>query len=161
MLRLDAAFMALTMDIITHAAFGESYDYLAEDDFKPTWKETVLAGSANGVFLRQFPWALPMMKRIPLSLRQTLNPPAGSLVAWQHLVRAQVDKIMAGNEQGKKAQGTIFQALLDSDPPPGEKSGDRLQDEGQTLVGADDGKVVECHQLLPARGPGEAGQTAD
>jgi cytochrome P450 len=134
--RLDAAYMALTMDIITHYAFGESYDYLSEDDFKLEWKETVVAGSANGAFLRQFPWALPILKRVPLPLLQILNPPAGSLVAWQRMVRAQVDDIIAGNKAGEKASGTIFQALLDSDLPPEEKSADRLQDEGQTLVGA-------------------------
>lgn len=137
-IRLDAAYMALTMDIITHYAFGSSYNYLAEPDFKLEWKETVIAGSANGAFLRQFPWALPIMKRVPLWVLQKLNPPAGSLVAWQHMIRAQVDGIIANNKSGdkKKADGTIFQALLDSDLPPEEKSADRLQDEGQTLVGA-------------------------
>jgi cytochrome P450 len=66
-----------------------------------------------------------------------MNPPAGHLVAWQRMVRAQVDSIIARNNEGKKTQGTtIFQALLDSDLPPEEKSADRLQDEGQTIVGA-------------------------
>ena len=64
-IRLDVAYMALTMDIITHWAYGESYNYLAEDDFKLSWKETVIAGSANGVFLRQFPWALPVVSLPP------------------------------------------------------------------------------------------------
>ncbi|KAK5228687.1 hypothetical protein LTR72_002572 [Exophiala xenobiotica] len=136
-IRLDAAYMALTMDIITHYCFGESYNYLDEDDFKLSWKETVIAGSANGAFLRQFPWALPLLKKTPLSLLRKMNPPAGHLVAWQIMVRAQVDSIIARNKEGKKTQGTtIFQALLDSDLPPEEKSADRLQDEGQTIVGA-------------------------
>jgi cytochrome P450 len=77
------------------------------------------------------------MKAVPLWVLQKLNPPAGSLVAWQHMIRAQVDGIIANNQSGdKKADGTIFQALLDSDLPAEEKSADRLQDEGQTLVGA-------------------------
>ena len=76
------------------------------------------------------------MKATPLSLLQKMNPPAGQLVSWQHMVRKQVDSIMSASQQGKKAEGTIFQALLDSDLPPEEKSADRLQDEGQILVGA-------------------------
>lgn len=135
-IRLDVAYMALTMDVITHYCFGHSYDYLEEDDFKASWKETVIAGSANGAFLRQFPWALPILKMAPLSLVQVLNPPAGHLMAWQKMVRAQVDDIIAKNKEGKKTKGTVFQALLDSDLPPEEKSADRLQDEGQTIVGA-------------------------
>lgn len=135
-IRLDAAYMALTMDVITHYCFGDSYNYLEEDDFRASWKETVIAGSANGAFLRQFPWALPILKMAPLPLVQMMNPPAGHLMAWQRMVRAQVDDIIAQNKEGKKTTGTVFQALLDSDLPPKEKSADRLQDEGQTLVGA-------------------------
>ncbi|KAL1970158.1 hypothetical protein VTN77DRAFT_6563 [Rasamsonia byssochlamydoides] len=135
-IRLDAAYMALTMDIITHYAYGESYNYLAEDDFKLEWKETVVGGSANGVFLRQFPWALPILKATPLSILKRLNPKAAALVSWQCMIRRQVETTLENNRQGKKAIGTIFQAVLDSDLPDEEKTADRLQDEGQTLVGA-------------------------
>jgi len=134
--RTDAAFMALTMDIITEFAFGDSYNYLDEPDFKLEWKETVIGGSANGVFLRQFPWALPILKATPLSLLEVANPKAARLVAWQHMMRRQADAILAKNAAGKKAEGTIFQAVLDSDLPPAEKTAERLTDEAQTLVGA-------------------------
>jgi cytochrome P450 len=135
-IRLDAAYTALTMDIITHYAYGQSYNHLAEDDFKLSWKEAIIGVAANGAFLRQFPWALPIMKATPLSLLQKINPQAGALVGWQHMVRRLIDNIILTNREGKKAEGTIFQALLDSDLPQEEKSADRLQDEGQTLIGA-------------------------
>lgn len=128
--------MALTMDIITHYAYGASYNYLAEEDFKLEWKETVMNGSANGALLRQFPWMLPIMKRIPLFVLDILIPKAAALMHWQKMVRRQVETIMENDRNGVKAKGTIFQAVLDSDLPPGEKAADRLQDEGQTLVGA-------------------------
>jgi len=134
--RLDAAFMALTMDVISGFAFGDSYNYLDEPDFKLEWKETVVGGSANGVFLRQFPWALPILKVTPLSVLEVANPKAAKLVAWQHMIRRQVDEILAKNAAGKKAEGTIFQSVLDSDLAPSEKTAQRLTDEGQTLVGA-------------------------
>lgn len=147
-IRLDAAYMALTMDIITHYAYGQSYNYLAEDDFKLSWKETVIGGSANGVVLRQFPWALPIMKATPLSFLQKINRQAGELVAWQRMVRRQVDGIILANREGKKAEGTIFQALLDSDLPLEEKSADRLQDEGQILVGAGSETTAKSLSLI-------------
>ncbi|KUL89806.1 hypothetical protein ZTR_00581 [Talaromyces verruculosus] len=134
--RLDAAYMALTMDIITHYAFGESYNYLAEPDFKLEWKDTVIGGSASGAFIRQFPWAFSVMKSMPLNIMSQLAPEASLLLRWQKMVRQQVDTIIGNNHSGSKAHGTIFQALLDSDLPPEEKSADRLQDESQTLVGA-------------------------
>lgn len=128
--------MALTMDIITHYAYGASYNYLAEEDFKLEWKETVINGSANGALLRQFPWMLPIMKRIPLFVLDILIPKAGALIQWQRMVRRQVETIIEDDRNGVKAKGTIFQAVLDSDLPADEKAADRLQDEGQTLVGA-------------------------
>ncbi|KAE8552457.1 hypothetical protein TMatcc_002504 [Talaromyces marneffei ATCC 18224] len=134
--RLDAAYMALTMDIITHYGFGESYNYLAEPDFKLEWKDTVIGGSASGALIRQFPWALTVMKSVPLEIMSKLAPEASLLMRWQKMVRRQVDTIIGNNHLGSKAPGTIFQALLDSDLPPEEKSADRLQDEAQTLVGA-------------------------
>jgi cytochrome P450 len=135
-IRLDAAYMALTMDIITHYAYGQSYNYLAEDDFKLSWKETVIGASANGAFLRQFPWALPIMRAIPFSLLQKINPHASALVGWQRSVRQLVDNIILANREGKKVEGTIFQALLDSDLPWQEKTADHLQDEGQVVIAA-------------------------
>ena len=135
-LRLDAAYMALTMDIITHYAYGESYHYLSEEDFKLEWKETVMSGSANGALLRQFPWALPILKAIPLWLLDVMVPKAAALMHWQRMVRKQVDTTIDNDRNGVKAKGTIFQAMLDSDLPPEEKAADRLQDEGQTLIGA-------------------------
>ncbi|KAJ9268666.1 hypothetical protein DTO212C5_5273 [Paecilomyces variotii] len=135
-LRLDAAYMALTMDIITHYAYGESYNYLYEDDFKLEWKDTVIGGSASGALIRQFPWAFPVMKSLPMPILSKAAPEAALLLQWQQMVRRQVDSIIANNREGKKAPGTIFQALLDSDLPPVEKEADRLQDEAQTMVGA-------------------------
>lgn len=135
-IRLDAAFMALTMDVITDFAFASPYNYVDRPDFNLEWKETVIGGSANGVFLRMFPWSLPIMKATPLSMLENMNPKAAKLVGWQMMIRKQVDDIIAKNEMGKRAEGTIFQELLDSDLPSNEKSAQRLQDEAQTLVGA-------------------------
>ena len=135
-LRLDAAYMALTMDIITHYAFGESYNNLDVDDFNLTWKESIVGASANCALLRQFPWSLPIMQSIPLSVLRVLDAHATRLVEWQGMIYRQVSAIMKANREGKRTEGTIFQALLDSDLPAQEKTMARLQDEGQTLVGA-------------------------
>lgn len=135
-LRLDAAYMALTMDIITQYSFGNNDDYLSVPDFKLEWKETVIKGSASGAFIRQFPWAFAIMKSIPLAVLSVIARDASLLVRWQQMVRKQVDSILENSRVGQKATGTIFQALLDSDLAAEEKSADRLQDEAQTLVGA-------------------------
>lgn len=53
-------------------------------------------------------------------------------------MRDQIQDVMDDRNQGYKdaAHPTVFKSLLDSDLPPQEKTIDRLQDEGVTLVGA-------------------------
>jgi len=53
-------------------------------------------------------------------------------------MRAQIQDVMDDRNQGYKdaAHPTVFKSLLDSDLPLQEKTIDRLQDEGVTLVGA-------------------------
>lgn len=48
----------------------------------------------------------------------------------------EVQNLITNNAQGKKAEGTVFQAILDSDLPPCDKSADRLLQEALTVVGA-------------------------
>ncbi|KAK6851687.1 hypothetical protein PG995_011812 [Apiospora arundinis] len=139
--RLDVAFTALTMDIITDFAFGERTRLLDEPNFGLQWKESLINLSANSTVLRQFPWLYPILTRIPLSLLQFLRSPAAGLMVWQRMVRANIEHIVALRDAGvgvtQKTAGSIFQTVLDSaDLPPAEKSVDRLQDEAQILVGA-------------------------
>ena len=47
-IRIDVAYMALTMDVITQYAYAGSYNYLAEPDFKLEWKNTLIGGFEMG-----------------------------------------------------------------------------------------------------------------
>lgn len=142
--RLDVAFTALTMDIITDFAFGARTRHLDEPDFGLLWKESIVSQSANGVILRQFPWLWPVLLRTPLWMLRALRHPAAGLMVWQELTRARIDEIVARNndnsgssgEEKNKAEGSIFQTVLDSDLPPEEKTADRLQAEAQIVIGA-------------------------
>ncbi|KAK8092013.1 Cytochrome P450 [Apiospora hydei] len=134
--RLDVAFTALTMDIITDFAFGERTRHLDEPDFGLLWKETLVAQSANAVFLRQFPWLWPVLQRTPLRLLRLLQHPAAGLVVWRDLTRERIGRIIAANAAGKRAEGSIFQTVLDSDLPAAEKSAERLEAEAQIVLGA-------------------------
>lgn len=137
--RLDAAFMALTMDIICDYAFASDRRYLDEADFKLLWKQTVMGAFEGGALGRQFPWMLPVMKRLPLSVVSTINPSVGHLLRWQAGVNAQVQPILEGRDKISKQGGssrTIFHALRDSDLPPEEKTLERLSDEAEILTGA-------------------------
>jgi cytochrome P450 len=158
-IRLDAAFTALTMDVITHYSYGKSYRYLDESDFKLAWKDAVLAASANGAMLRHFPVMLAVSKSMPHWLLKKLDPQAAVLLEIQHMVRAQsvesLQRLQAKKEDNDKTNTatttnnntndndddeqakSIFDALNNpSMLPPQERTLDRLQDEGQILLAA-------------------------
>lgn len=137
--RLDAAFMALTMDVICDYAFDNDPKYLDEPDFKLLWKQTIIGAFEGGALSRQFPWLLPVMKRLPLPLVFALNPSVGHLFSWQAGVRSRVQRILEEvdmNSSKECTTRTIFHAMLDSKLPAKEKTLQRLCDEGEILTGA-------------------------
>ncbi len=136
--RLDAAFMALTMDIICDYAFAKDRKYLDEPDFKLLWKQTIIGAFEGGALGRQFPWVLPAMKNLPLPVVSAINPAVGYLFQWQAGVKEQVRPILDGHDDASKegSSRTIFHALRDSNLPDDEKTLQRLCDEGEILTGA-------------------------
>jgi cytochrome P450 len=137
--RVDAAFMALTMDIICDYAFANDRKYLDEPDFKLLWKQTIVGAFEGGALGRQFPWMLPLMKRLPLSAVFAMNQAVGHLLKWQAGVKDQVRPILEGTDelsQSRAASRTVFHAIRDSDLPPEEKTLQRLCDEGEIVTGA-------------------------
>lgn len=66
-IRAHAAYVALTMDVISQYSFARDDDYLSEYDFRLAWKETLEGAFEGGALLRQFPWMLPLMNSMPES----------------------------------------------------------------------------------------------
>lgn len=65
-------------------------------------------------------------------------------VRWQRIIENLVAKIIKLNEEGKRADGTIFQAILDSDRTPYLKSRDAMVSEGIVVVGAGSATSAEA-----------------
>ncbi len=86
--------------------------------------------------MKHVTWVNDVMKALPESLVQWLNPTLGSFLAQKRTSANQVEKIIAGeNEEWRgKEHPTIFHAALDSKLPPHEKTVDRLADDAQMLV---------------------------
>jgi len=150
-LRLDAAFMALTTDIISEYAFSNAMGCLDQPDFELglAWKRTILGAFEGGTISRQFPWMLPLMQRLPLSVVAALNPAAAYLFKWQEKVKQQVAPILDRTDEksagggGDKPGRTIFHTLRDSDLPAEERTLERLCDEGNILIGAGSETVAQ------------------
>lgn len=131
---LDSASSALTADIISEFAYGVSLDYLDDPNFKNEVAESILSLASSVHVLKFFPFILTLSKLIPDSVVETLSPEASKILRLQKLVRAQAAVAL---ENGGKVEGkvTMFGALCNPELPPQERSLDRLQDEGFSLIG--------------------------
>lgn len=138
--RVDAAFMALTMDVICQYAFATDDNMLAKDDFNLAWKQMIIGAFEGGALLRQFPSMITMMNAVPDSMMGFMMPSMTLMLDWKAGVRRRVTPVLNRTESVSDIENaphrTIFHELRDSDLPPSEKTMDRLCDEGQILTGA-------------------------
>jgi cytochrome P450 len=139
---LNMAFSCLTTDIVTEYAFAKSYDFLNSPTFEPNFHRAIVAGSDMGPWIKQFPWLMTLMNKLPKSVVMKINPEAAVYVGFQDDIRRQIrqaqDLIASGVKppaDGRPAR-TIFHELLTCDLPDQEKHLNRLWQEGQIVIGA-------------------------
>lgn len=136
-IRLDAAFMALTMDVICQYAFANDDAMLEKDDFNVAWKEMIIGAFEGGALLRQFPGMIGMMNMVPDAMMGKMMPSMRLMLDWKQGVRARIKPILERKEKEAPSHRTIFHELRDDhDLPENEKTMDRLCDEGQIFTGA-------------------------
>ncbi|KAL4776899.1 cytochrome P450 [Aspergillus nidulans var. acristatus] len=136
---LHHGFRAISVDVITDYAFGDSYNFLDRDDFGIDFfngfRDT---GPALWTF-QQFPIIQRVAKKMPFWLAERLSAPL-ALRRSQHMSsRAQVLKVKAAVERGEKAsRTTIFHELLRPDAAEGYAvpNVDELSSEAQNILGA-------------------------
>jgi len=149
--RIDCAYMALTMDIVSVFAFGINYEHLSHPDFNIAWKNAMTGTLKGGPAIKQFPWlalVFPILLAIPEQLINRINPDISKLMNWMKDLRSEIDRTVALNERGERVDGTIFQAVLDSDLPANEKTVQRLEGEGSVVVAAGSETTARCLSVL-------------
>lgn len=145
--RIDAAFMALSMDIICAYCFGFDRGHLSEQDLGQAWKDSVAGSVAAGSLLRAFPWMVKVSDALPLSWMKSIDPGLGMLLQWKTDIGRIIGSVLDGSraEDKKSADRTIFHTLRDSSLPPAERSLKRLTDEALVFTGA--GSETTSHTL--------------
>lgn len=135
--RLDAAFTALTMDIITQYAFANCSDYLEIDDYQLAWKELLHTSFEAGPLLMQFPWLFDISKYLPGFVFGRDQAAFESAAGWRRHAFNEVSQILDPRIPDKQSSvRTIFHEIRDSDLPDNEKTVERLSAEGTLLTGA-------------------------
>ncbi|KAI1140807.1 cytochrome P450 [Hypoxylon sp. FL0543] len=122
-------------DVVNIYSFARCDHRLESPNFDPSSRDAALAGITSIHFMKHVSWINDVMKALPESLVLWLQPALGSFLAQKRRSRAQIEKIMAGDEEWRGTDHpTIFHTILDSKLPPHEKSVERLSDDAQVVV---------------------------
>ncbi|KAE8445994.1 hypothetical protein EG329_012633 [Mollisiaceae sp. DMI_Dod_QoI] len=146
-LTMSQAWYCVTMDIITEYSFGESEDYTSNaPDFHTTLEDAFDGTARAGTVIKQVPWILPLMEKLPRSIVKVLNPQILGLLDIQEAsqpssksMEAQVTAIKNSLDLGPKSTSypTIFHEILSTDDlPESEKMVHRVKQEGQVIIAA-------------------------
>ncbi|KAF2871559.1 cytochrome P450 [Massariosphaeria phaeospora] len=135
-IELHTAFIALTLDVISGYAFGNSFGLVEKPGFDSEWKTAISSMIEAGISNRHLPWLADIMMNLPDSVAATISPPVAFFLKIQKDIRKVVEHTLASRSEESKSPRTIFQELRDSSLPPQEKTIERLMDEGLILVGA-------------------------
>lgn len=135
--RLDVAFTALTMDVITEYAFANCSNYLSRADYQIAWKNMLHQSFQIGPIIAAFPWYMLLFHWLPASMRQA-DEGMKSALEWQAHARNEIERILDPTLPDKDSSTrTIFHEIRDdSELPPNEKTPNRLTHEATLITGA-------------------------
>jgi len=104
----DAAYTALTTDVICQYAFAADGNFLDEDDFKLAWRETLIGATEGGALLRQFPWMFPLMNGLLESLLRVRQPCVGLASRRATASSANIERNQSPEGKGHLFIGSSF-----------------------------------------------------
>ena len=146
-IELGLAYMSLTLDIISHYAFGKSYGLLNLPGFSQLWKDVVENVMESFALVRNLPWLPEILKKLPMPITRMIDTGMAFYLQMEAETRVEVVNIVEAEKKRSQeeiedpttAHKNIFEELYHSNLPPQEKMIDRLNEEGFALIlaGAD------------------------
>jgi cytochrome P450 len=152
---VDDAWACFAADVVTEYVFGWSYDYLDAPDFKTPFTQAVKSLGESAKIMAHFSLIIPLLLSLPDSFVGFIMPDALVIFKFKRVrlyipaamhnvadgeqeMRSQILRIMNGkyDSQQNAEHPTLFYELFKSDLPPHERSLERLEHEGQSIVGA-------------------------
>lgn len=137
------AYGALTTDVISYYAYGETFDFLGkytDFEFRNDYMHAISGLAFASPFRLHFPLLADCFLCLPDQLLKSLSPGlkcVSDLRRWCSHNGTKVLQAARSKGKGPKVKpDTIFEALLSDDLPPQEKTLDRMTDEGFVITAA-------------------------
>ena len=139
-------YSALTQDIITEYCFSFSRNCLQQPNFAPHYYDWMQIQCAFSPVIKQFPWLLPLLNKLPDWWVKYTNESAWLIRVQEAEYLQQVRSIMQGGDKDRTSHVTVFHEILNDPNLPASEKGDlRMMAEAESLVGA--GTLTSAHML--------------
>lgn len=81
---ISLAFTCFTNDVVSEYAFAKSYDHLkTSEDFHTDFHDAMVSISEVSHVLKQVPWAIALMQKVPPRVMKVLDPKILSFLTFQ------------------------------------------------------------------------------
>lgn len=134
--QLDAAFVALTSDIISAYCYGESGNFLDNPSFRSDIRASVMDATAICHWVRFFPFLLPLLQQIPETLMRRFMPGKIAIINFQRSLAAKAAQVLRGERKVETNQDTIYDRLINEAVPREERTLGRIHDESSLVLAA-------------------------
>ena len=91
---LRVNFLAFTTDIVSAYVFDGSLGMLKDTRRALEWKRTISALAACVPFVKQFPWIMPILKKIPVKLLQLMVPDLARVIVLDQVCAYPKDDVL-------------------------------------------------------------------
>lgn len=172
--RADFFLACMALDFVMQISFARNYDFTSCEDFNPDYMKALKGITTGAHVFIYFPGMMKVMKALPESLVEWLDPCIRSVFTFRHVslenifylpvltafkdielqAKAMIELGAESDDSKDAAHPTIFKELVHSNLPPEEKTLERLRHEAQVIVGAG-GETMQhaasvgiCHVLL-------------
>jgi cytochrome P450 len=132
---LDAAFYALTADIISEYCYGLRVNYLDDKGFNNDLHKATKSLSKLSHIMHFIPCDF-LIKSIPDWVLSLISPSMKAVLDAKESVRAKSKSILCNQKTQNLDKRTIFYALNEPGLPPQQRSLEHLVDQGSQLMGA-------------------------
>jgi cytochrome P450 len=135
--QLESLFANLTGNVISHCAFGQSYDYLRQNgDVINDIQHGAVTFAVGFQINRFFPVFRSVMLRVPTQLLKTLLPQFTLMLGRIDAIHENARLSLERRPSKSADHDTIFDALTDASAPAEERTIPRLIDESWVILGA-------------------------
>lgn len=139
------AFRAISLDIITHLAFNDCWDFLSKPDYGDFFEEMIRKTIGPRLFILQmFPVLERPSKSIPMWLSRRLSPMFAGFAEIQERIGKTVGEVKRRMEEGVLEERTMFHVLIEEAGRVGEDGDGKSKGGRVSLRDVADEAMITC-----------------